>query len=42
MSKLKHTIHQVIAEEISNESSILDLGCGDGVLLNYLIKNKNV
>ncbi len=42
MKKLKKTIHQVIAEQVPEKSRVLDLGCGDGVLLNYLIANKNV
>ena len=42
MERLKRTIHQIISEEIKEKSRVLDLGCGDGVLLNYLITNKNV
>jgi len=42
MIRLKKTIHQIIAEEIASDSTVLDLGCGSGDLLNYLIKNKNV
>jgi len=42
MRKLKKTIHQIIAEEVPVGSKLLDLGCGDGMLLNYLISNKNV
>ncbi|MBN2400812.1 MAG: methionine biosynthesis protein MetW [Spirochaetes bacterium] len=42
MIRLKKTIHQIIAEEIPENSTVLDLGCGNGDLLNYLINNKNV
>lgn len=42
MKKLKKAIHKVIAEEISPGIRVLDLGCGDGALLNYLISSKNV
>lgn len=42
MKKLKKTIHKIIAQEIPNNCRVLDLGCGDGDLLNYLISNKNV
>ncbi|HOJ65332.1 MAG TPA: methionine biosynthesis protein MetW [Spirochaetota bacterium] len=39
---LRQTIHKVISEEIKDGERVLDLGCGDGALLQYLIKNKNV
>lgn len=42
MIRLKKRIHQIIAEEIKENSTVLDLGCGNGDLLNFLIKNKNV
>jgi methionine biosynthesis protein MetW len=42
MIQLKKSIHQVISEEIPQNSRVLDLGCGDGELLNYLIKTKNI
>ncbi len=32
----------IIADWIAEGSSVLDLGCGDGTLLNYLIHNKEV
>jgi len=42
MEKLKKTIHQIIASEIPEKSNVLDLGCGDGVLLNYLMTDKKI
>lgn len=42
MERLKTTIHKIIAEEIPPYSRVLDLGCGDGELLDYLISIKNV
>lgn len=42
MERLKRTIHQIIAEEIKEKSRVLDLGCGDGILLNFLMTNKSV
>lgn len=33
---------EVIADLVENNSRILDLGCGDGLLLDYLINNKGV
>ena len=32
---------QVIAELIEKEKKVLDVGCGDGILMNFLKKNKN-
>ncbi len=34
--------HKVISSWISSGASVLDLGCGDGALLNLLIRNKQV
>ncbi len=34
--------YRVIADWIGQESSVLDLGCGDGELLSILVKEKNV
>jgi methionine biosynthesis protein MetW len=34
--------HKVISSWISSGASVLDLGCGDGELLNLLIRNKQV
>jgi methionine biosynthesis protein MetW len=34
--------HQIIAGLVRSGSSVLDLGCGDGVLLNILRKEKNI
>ena len=42
MIQLKKTIHQVISEEIPSGSRVLDLGCGHGDLLNFLITDKNI
>jgi len=32
----------IIAQMIDKKSKVLDLGCGDGSLLDYLIKTKNI
>ena len=32
---------QIIADLVPGESKVLDLGCGDGVLLEYLVRQKN-
>lgn len=42
MAKLKRLIHEMIVDEIEPGSRVLDLGCGEGDLLQYLIKNKQV
>ena len=34
--------YRVIADWIRPESSVLDLGCGDGELLSILVKEKHV
>jgi methionine biosynthesis protein MetW len=34
--------HQIILDWIESESSVLDLGCGNGKLLELLIKEKQV
>jgi methionine biosynthesis protein MetW len=34
--------HKIIMEFIEPQSSVLDLGCGDGDLLHFLVKEKNV
>jgi methionine biosynthesis protein MetW len=39
MSKLRVDLG-VIADLVENNSRILDLGCGDGLLLDYLLRNK--
>ena len=33
---------QIISELIKNNSRVLDVGCGDGILMKYLKENKNV
>ena len=33
---------KIIAEWIQKDSTVLDLGCGDSTLLNYLTSNKNI
>ena len=33
---------QIISELIKNNSRVLDVGCGDGILMKYLKDNKNV
>jgi methionine biosynthesis protein MetW len=43
MTKQTHAIeHKVISSWINSGASVLDLGCGDGELLNLLIRNKQV
>jgi methionine biosynthesis protein MetW len=43
MTKQTHAIEQkVISSWIISGASVLDLGCGDGELLNLLIRNKQV
>jgi methionine biosynthesis protein MetW len=43
MTKQTHGIeHKIISSWISSGASVLDLGCGDGELLNLLIRNKQV
>jgi methionine biosynthesis protein MetW len=43
MTKQTHIIeHRVISSWVSNGASVLDLGCGDGELLNLLIRGKHV
>jgi methionine biosynthesis protein MetW len=43
MTKINTKIeHRVISEWINNGASVLDLGCGDGELLNLLIQKKQV
>lgn len=42
MSLKKEEIYKFIAREIPEKSKVLDLGCGDGKLLEYLIHKKQV
>ena len=32
----------IISDWIEKESTVLDLGCGDSTLLNYLVLSKNI
>ena len=41
MSELRTDL-QIISEWISNDSRVLDLGCGDGALLSHLKETRNV
>jgi len=43
MTKQTHGLeHKIISSWISSGASVLDLGCGDGELLNLLVRNKQV
>ncbi len=42
MAKFKKTIHEIISNEIAPNCKVLDLGCGEGDLLFFLINNKNI
>ena len=43
MTKQIHGLeHKIISSWISSGASVLDLGCGDGELLNLLVRNKQV
>ena len=33
---------KVIADLLPNDTRVLDVGCGDGALMNYLVKEKNI
>ena len=33
---------KVIAELLPNNTRVLDIGCGDGSLMNLLVKEKNI
>ena len=33
---------QIISELIENNTRVLDVGCGDGILMKHLKDNKNV
>ena len=33
---------KVIADLLPNNSRVLDVGCGDGSLMNFLVKEKNI
>lgn len=39
---IKRIDYKIISNFIENKSSVLDLGCGDGSLLAYLIKNNDI
>ena len=38
---MKHEF-KIIADLIENNSRVIDVGCGDGVLMDFLKKNKNI
>ena len=38
---MKHEF-KIIADLIENNSKVIDVGCGDGVLMDFLKKNKNI
>ena len=38
---MKHEF-KIIADLIENNSRVIDIGCGDGVLMDFLKKNKNI
>ncbi len=42
MKNLKEALHEIISEYISDKSTVLDLGCGNGVLLKHLVDTKEV
>jgi cyclopropane fatty-acyl-phospholipid synthase-like methyltransferase len=33
---------KVIADLLPNNTRVLDVGCGDGSLMNFLVKEKNI
>ncbi|MEN9464628.1 MAG: hypothetical protein RL217_809, partial [Pseudomonadota bacterium] len=41
MSELRQDLH-IIEQWIKPNSQVLDLGCGEGLLLKHLKENKNV
>lgn len=42
MSNILPAEHKIILDLVDDNSSVLDLGCGDGELLDLLVKEKNV
>jgi methionine biosynthesis protein MetW len=41
-NKIKRRDYEIITTMIHNDSTVLDLGCGDGSLLQHLTKERNV
>jgi methionine biosynthesis protein MetW len=41
-AELPRTDHRIIASQVSEGSKVLDLGCGEGILLQFLISEKNI
>lgn len=39
---LERLDHKIIASLITLGSKVLDLGCGEGVLLDYLVKERGI
>jgi len=42
INQSKRADFQIISEWIGQNTKVLDLGCGDGALLNFLKTNNNV
>lgn len=42
MTYSRELLHEFVRQEVKRDSKVLDLGCGDGKLLKYLISTKKV